>query len=124
MKIVKSAECSECKSEVTEIDVKTNKCEWCLVHTSKVRIYDNGGKTLDRYTVVYLYDIERGVGRNTLYGARGMCSNPMHPQGIGCYTTAMVGRHLGRRIKLGDLPPNAKNVVIYDLTQDKKNGGF
>lgn len=60
---------------------------------NNVRIYDNGGKTFDRFTVVYMNEPE-GEG---LYGARGMSEHPFHPQGFGMYCSAMPGRAVPRR---------------------------
>lgn len=76
-----------------------------------IRIYDNGGKTFDRYTVVYMTEPE---GRG-LYGARGMSENPFDPQGFGQYCSAMPGRHLGRRISFDDLPQPCQRAVAMDL---------
>lgn len=75
-----------------------------------IRIYDNGGKTFDRFTVVYLNEPE-GLG---LYGARGMSENPFHPQGFGQYCTAAPGRHLGKRIKFDQLPIDCQRLVAQD----------
>jgi hypothetical protein len=79
-----------------------------------VRIYDNGGKTFDRYTAVYLDFPERD---GLSYVARGMSENPSHPQGFGQFCTAMPGRHLGKRIKLDDLPPDCKILVLSDIQE-------
>jgi hypothetical protein len=50
----------------------------------KIRIYDNGGKTFDRFTAVYMDHPERaGFYKTGLYAARGMSENPFHPQGFG-----------------------------------------
>lgn len=76
-----------------------------------IRVYDNGGKTLDRYTVVYMTEPE---GRG-LYGARGMSENPFDPQGFGQYCAAMPGRHLGRRISFDALPEKCREAVRYDM---------
>lgn len=76
-----------------------------------VRIYDNGGKTIDRFTAVYMFEIERPG----IYGARGMCSHPFSPQGFGCYTSAMPGKHLGKRIKFEDLPNDCQKLIKQDL---------
>jgi hypothetical protein len=76
-----------------------------------VRIYDNGGRTFDRYTAVYMAEPE---GRG-LYGARGMSENPTHPQGFGQYCTAMPGRHLGRRIPFSALPEPCRELVRRDM---------
>jgi hypothetical protein len=77
-------------------------------------VYDNGGKTLDRYTVVY--DIVEGteLGRK-LYSCLGMNAAPFHPQGIGMHGTAIRGRHLGKKIKLTDLPEDCQKAVALDL---------
>ncbi len=80
----------------------------------KIRIYDNGGKTADRYTVVYM-DEPEGKG---LYGARGMSEHPTHPQGIGMYCSAMPGKHLGNRIAFEDLPSDCQKVVLQDLKDE------
>ena len=79
------------------------KLEW-------VRCYDNGGRSLDRYTVVYMQ--EPGSKPGTFAG-RGMNSEPFH--GIGCYVEAAPGRHLGKRIKLEDLPEACQQLVKQDL---------
>lgn len=76
-----------------------------------VRAYDNGGRSFDRYTVVYMDQPERAG----LYAARGMSEHPFHPQGFGQYCTAMPGRHLGKRITLDQLPPDCQRLVKQDL---------
>lgn len=79
-------------------------------------IYDNNGDTLDRYTVVYDL-IERDSPR--LYAARGMSTHPMHPQGIGEFTTVMLGKHLGKRITFKLLPRDCQALVKADLTDEE-----
>ena len=77
----------------------------------QVRLYDNGGKTFDRYTAVYMNEPEgRGV-----YGARGMSEDPFHPMGFGQYCTAMPGRHLGKRIAFEALPKDCQRLVMQDM---------
>jgi len=76
-----------------------------------LRIYDNGGKTIDRYTAVYMNQRE---GKR-LYSALGMSKHPFHPQGFGQHCTAMPGRHLGKRIGLHDLPPDCRQAVLSDI---------
>lgn len=91
-----------------------------------VRVYDNGGGTFDRYTVVY-------TGRYTGRPAGGceyigMSENPCHPQGFGQHGEAReiidsvgcrppgIGRsnHLGKRIRFTDLPEPCQRVVMTD----------
>jgi hypothetical protein len=79
---------------------------------NQIACYDNGGKTFDRFTVVYLDYPERAV--NT-FQARGMSEHPFHPQGFGQMTSAMIGRHLGKRIQYHTLPVDCQKLVKSDL---------
>jgi hypothetical protein len=79
---------------------------------ANIRIYDNGGQTADRFTVVYMDRPER---RPRMFEAVGMDARPFHPQGIGQHTTATPGRHLGRRIAFEALPADCQKVVRQDL---------
>ena len=70
----------------------------------KLRIYDNGGKTIDRYTLI-LPDGE----------AWGFNDDPYHPQGFGQYAGSLAGlrsfSHLGKPVGIMDLPENARRFV-------------
>ena len=79
--------------------------------TEQVEVYDNGGESFDRYTVVFS---ERPEGRGMFY-ALGMSENPTHPQGFGQHTTAQNGSHLGERIELDDLPIDCRNLVMREF---------
>ena len=76
-----------------------------------IRCYDNGGKTIDRYTVVYMDRPEREAG---LYVAIGASEFPFHPLGFGQHCTAMPGRHLGKRIPFESLPKDVQKMVHMD----------
>lgn len=80
-----------------------------------VKIYDNGGKTLDRYTAVYMDQPER---QPNTFAARGMCESPFSPQGFGQYCMATPGRHLGKRIKFEQLPIDCRKLILQDLKSD------
>jgi len=80
------------------------------VNGARIRCYDNGGKTADRYTVAYIDDRED----NRTYCCRGMSHNPTHPQGVGMYGSCVLGPHLGNRILFKDLPEECQRVVRYD----------
>jgi len=82
-----------------------------IVNLKNLRFYDNGGKTFDRYTVLYM-DCAEGRG---LYGARGMSANPFHPQGFGQSCAAMPGAHLGKRITFEALPHDCQRAIVQDL---------
>lgn len=77
-----------------------------------LRIYDNGGKTIDRYTVLFMDQPEH---QHNTFSALAMDSTPFHPQGFGQHCTAMPGRHLGRRIEFKDLPTDCQKLVLQDL---------
>lgn len=68
-----------------------------------ILIYDNEGKSLDRYTVF--------IGKNVF----GMSKNPLSPQGFNQYTgttaTIKPGAHLGKRIKFESLPNDVKTAI-------------
>ncbi len=78
-----------------------------------LRIYDNGGTSMDRYTSVYMNEPVEGK-RNT-FNACGMSDAPFSPQGVGLHCTAVPGRHLGKRIKFEDLPPDCQKAVYNDV---------
>jgi glycine cleavage system aminomethyltransferase T len=84
-----------------------------IVLNQSIACYDNGGKTADRFTVVYLDQPEHAA---KTYAARGMNAAPFHPQGIGMFTSAMLGRHLGKRIAFAELPADCQKLVRKDLT--------
>lgn len=75
---------------------------------NKVRIYDNGGATFDRFTVIYT-DEPEGLG---MFSARAMSSDPF--KGFGQMCTASIGKHLGKRIAFDDLPEPCKRLVMQD----------
>lgn len=91
-----------------------------------VRVYDNGGETFDRYTVLFTGRYAgRPVGRTEYVG---MSENPCHPQGFGQHGEIegvpdaqrgwppAIGRkcHLGKRIAFTDLPDECQRVVMSD----------
>lgn len=76
-----------------------------------IRIYDNGGRSYDRYTVIYM-DMPEQPGSFT---SIGMSEDPFHPTGFGQHGPAMPGRHLGKRIKWDELPEACQRAVMQDL---------
>ncbi len=78
----------------------------------RIKIYDNGGKTVDRYTMI-MPDGE----------AWGFNENPYHPQGFGQYAGSLAGlhtfSHLGKPVKsVMDLPEQARRFVDEIATAD------
>lgn len=76
-----------------------------------IKCYDNGGATVDRYTVVYADQPENTPG---LFACVAMNATPFHPQGFGQHSTARIGRHLGKQIAFASLPPDCRKLVMQD----------
>ena len=81
------------------------------IERHRISCYDKPGYA-DRYTAVYLDMPEPGG----LYAARSMSDNPFHPLGIGQFTQASAGNHLGNPIRFDDLPADCKRLIRADLT--------
>ena len=87
-----------------------------------IRCYDNGGKTFDRYTVVYSGRYSKTPG---WFDYVGMSGKPFHPQGLGNHGQSQhqpVDRpsygHLGKKIKFEDLPEDCKTLVTRDYKEN------
>lgn len=83
-----------------------------IINGQRIRCHDNGGETIDRYTVVYLNQPEHQVNTFTCLA---MNAAPFHPQGFGQHSSAMLGRHLGKRIAFTDLPADCQKLVNRNL---------
>lgn len=76
-----------------------------------IRIYDNGGETYDRYTV--LFTKKRISGHF-------MCLSASHDLSVGCHFDTMdildypSSSHLGNRINFEDLPKKVQQLVVED----------
>lgn len=79
-----------------------------------VRIYDNGGETSDRYTVVFTGNYPGRVGCDYL----GMSTDPTSPLGIfqHGWNNKFIDRptytHLGKSIRFKDLPTECQKIVM------------
>lgn len=82
-----------------------------------VRIYDNGGKTADRYAVVFTGNFR---GRDGQCFHLFMSGAPFWPQGVCMHgsTREIIDRptygHLGKRIKFADLNSDCQRAVMQD----------
>ena len=81
------------------------------LYGAEVRIYDNGGTTVDRYTILPPRYAGKFRERNGLWLCIGSSDNPFYPQGFGMWVTADPGPHLGKRIHWRDLPPDVKRFA-------------
>lgn len=89
-----------------------------------IRCYDNGGKTWDRYTVVYTKKHWYDDGRVYSFGYVGMSSNPFAPQGFGQHGESNfqpIDRpsygHLGKKITFAELPEDCQKLVREDYME-------
>lgn len=97
-----------------------------------IRLYDNGGETTDRYTLILT---NAGRAQRTLVGwtvGRGMSASPYSPQGFGLsfeyreridvdahgFPPAMGRKgRLGRRIAFAELPEPCQRSVMSDYCE-------
>ena len=85
---------------------------------SRLRIYDNGGRTLDNYIVVFM-DIHDFDSRGRrVYHCVQMDGSPNRPWGkLGTFTTTLLGRRHGRRIPFHYLPEQCRQYVLHELRE-------
>lgn len=79
-----------------------------------IRVYDNGGKTSDRYLVVLA---KRGyvMANPAHHPMLSMSDEPSHPQGVSLFGEGRIGKHLGKRIKFDDLPEKVRIHALERL---------
>lgn len=82
-----------------------------------VRVYDDGGKTIDRYTVVFM---DTAHGKPRMFDCVAMGSDVISPQGFYQHSECMLGRHLGRQIKFSELPTAHQRRIILELREMNK----
>ena len=92
-------------------------------------VFDNGGKTADRYTVFFVFFGEPMLifpppGENVYTPYLGMSENPSHPQGVGmwgelrAYEVADYRYKHGReRIRWADLPDAVRECVTRSIAE-------
>lgn len=86
-------------------------------------IFDNRGKTIDRYTVIYAEPIIEQDG-TTWIGLRDMSADPFHPQGVGIwnsYPAHVIAQWRYRSSRYAarwtDLPEKVRQAVLLDLAE-------
>jgi len=77
--------------------------------SGSIRIYDKGGKTFERYTVVFM---DRPHGHGKFFEALRMSERPYHANELAQHCTAMTGRRSGIRIDFEDLPADCQRFVL------------
>ena len=82
-------------------------------------VYDNGGKSFDRYTALYGAPLwEPSYGRKV--PARFMSEHPSHPQGFGIFgeVESHTRASLGRKVTFASLPPDVRRCIEADCSDD------
>lgn len=82
-----------------------------------LRIHDNGGRTIDRYTVVY-DELVTTIPDETMYSGLGMSENPFHPQGFCQHGEVHPDADLGRQILFSELPADCQKAVELDMQSE------
>ena len=78
-----------------------------------ITIYDNGGKTLDRITIIF-NDIKRVTKDGILYEC--IAANETG-SGFYLHTEAMKGKHLGKKIDFSKLSLPLQNKLLIELNK-------
>lgn len=85
----------------------------CAGHTPDMwRIYDNGGTTLDRYSILVEDGNERWEGPNRLQTCLGVSKGGV---AFSQFSEAVPGKHLGKRVKLESLDADTRAHIIARL---------
>ena len=79
----------------------------------EVAFFDNGGKTADRYTAVFMQEIDP-IREPNVYGARTMSDNANQPNGVCMWVEITIGDHLGEEITFSELPEVCQRIVLRD----------
>lgn len=78
---------------------------------SRIKVYDNGGKSLDRITIVFL-DFE--LENNRFYQAIAADESG---HGFYSHTSVQLGRHLGKEIPFSSLSPFIQKEVTEEIRE-------
>lgn len=78
-------------------------------------IYDDGGESIDRYTVYFSKPKDWGITEAGIYPFVGMSGAPFHPQGFCQHGEGMLGPHNGKQIRFDQLPKDCQKAVKRDL---------
>lgn len=90
------------------------------VRGARIKCWDNGGKTCDRYAVLY-FDLGYTWGRGGKeWQGRCMSESPCHPQGVGMWGEFPQGNHPGKRIGFIELPPDVQKCILADISELKE----
>lgn len=93
------------------------------LYGTTLRIYDNGGRSVDRYTIIP----PRWAGEDYrerapfTWQAIAASGAPFHPQGFGMHVSAMPGPHLGKRLHWDALPADVQKFARQSFPEFAPN---
>ncbi len=74
-----------------------------------IAVYDNGGESLDRYTIVTNERYKSRTNPNRyMYNAISSSDNGI---GVFMWVECLIGKHLGKKIQLSDLSEELQNKI-------------
>jgi len=85
------------------------------------KVYDNGGKTLDRYTITFdLFDEktrkwEPWISHQNFLTCLGLSGGEMNYFGFSQFSSCTPGRHLGKLVKFENLPENVQEHIKFRM---------
>jgi hypothetical protein len=86
-----------------------------------IAVYDNCGETIDRYTVVLSQEY-MPTNRGSHYNCLALSEDPTSPLGFSQFSECVLltpikeTNHMGKRIRLTDLPKNVQKHVKERLS--------
>jgi hypothetical protein len=102
--------------------VQKPKLGWETRYGQRFRCYDNGGRTLDRFTVVFdRYSISEHTQCSRFMDSLSMNARPFHPQGFCQHGQAVLGRHLGQRVPFDRLPADCQKAILADCAAQEND---
>lgn len=78
-----------------------------------IAVYDNGGETLYRYTIVVNQRRRERIGYKWFYDCISASENGL---GVFIWDECIRGRHLGKKIKLEDLSEDLQKMIQNNLS--------
>jgi len=75
-------------------------------------IYDNGGKTIDRYTVYY-----DEMWSPSCNSCLCMSDDPFYPLGVCQHSGGQLGDHNGKQITFEQLSSDCQKAVLNDMEE-------
>jgi hypothetical protein len=82
-----------------------------MVEGHPIKVYDDGGRSIDRYTVVFMDQHEHSFICGRSFACLAMNGAPFHPQGFCQHSQTRIGSHLGKRIAFAALPDDCQKAV-------------